>query len=151
MSDKLLIGAKEYIDFPELGKKNVIARIDSGAQSCSLHCHDHWVETMGGKKMLCAQLHKNPSKVTRFEHFSRKKVKSSNGISQQRYVVRLKTRLGKKVFNIDFTLSNRNRMTYPVLLGRNLLKKGFIIDVSFSYLLSPKPKRMVTKKGESKA
>lgn len=138
MSEKKLIGAKERIHFPKLGKKNIIARIDSGARSCSIHCHNHWVEKIDGKKVLCAQLHQKPSRVTRFEHFSRKKVKSSNGITQNRYVVRLLFTIGDQKFNIDFTLSNRSKMTYPVLLGRNFLKHNFIVDVAFTYLLSAK-------------
>ena len=36
--------------------------------------------------------------------------------------------LTNKEFKTDFTLADRSDMKYPVLIGQNILSKGFLID-----------------------
>lgn len=117
---------------------NIVARIDSGALSSSAHCDKIWVEKLGGKRILCCHFLKRSHKVVRFEKFKRKKVKSSNGTLQSRYVVQLTIKLASIVKTTDVTLTNRSTMNYSVLLGRKFLKDDFLIDVSRSYLQSKK-------------
>ena len=131
---KLIVGRKERIAFPQLRKYNVVARIDSGARSSSAHCDRIWIETMGGKKVLCCLFLKRSKRVTRFEKFRRRRVKSSNGTIQIRYVVRLEVALGGVKKRTDITLTDRSTMNYSVLLGRRFLMNDFVIDVSKSYV-----------------
>lgn len=138
MIEKLIIGNKEKISFPEMKRGNIVARIDSGALSSSAHCDKIWVEKLGGKRILCCHFLKRSHKVVRFEKFKRKKVKSSNGTLQSRYVVKLTIKLASIVKTTDVTLTNRSTMNYSVLLGRKFLKDDFLIDVSRSYLQSKK-------------
>ncbi|MDH3441120.1 MAG: RimK/LysX family protein, partial [Gammaproteobacteria bacterium] len=42
-------------------------------------------------------------------------------------------RLGDQLQTTEFTLTDRGRMTYPVLLGRAFLMDLYVIDVSRSY------------------
>lgn len=135
-AEKMVIGNKEKVAFPELKRRNVVARIDSGALSSSAHCDKIWTETMGGKKVLCCHFLKRSHKVVRFEHFSRRRVKSSNGALQVRYAVRLKIRLGSVEKRTWVTLTDRSTMNHSVLLGRRFLRGHFLIDVSQSYLQS---------------
>ena len=65
-------------------------------------------------------------------------MKSSNGISEKRHIVSLKLTIGDHVFESEFTLSNRNRMKNPVLLGRKFLRGHFIVDVNRNFILSGK-------------
>lgn len=74
----------------------------------------------------------------RFEKFKKRKVKSSNGTFQSRYVVQLKIKLGNILKVTDVTLTDRSTMNYTVLLGRKFLADDFLIDVSRSYLQSKK-------------
>ncbi len=134
--DKLIVGNKEKIEFPDLKRKNIVARIDSGARSSSAHCDKIWIERMAGKRVLCCQFLKRSNRVTRFEKFRKRLVKSSNGIVQVRYVVKLKIKLNSVVKTTDVTLTDRSTMNYSVLLGRRFLKEHFLIDVSKSYLQS---------------
>jgi hypothetical protein len=67
-----------------------------------------------------------------FEEFSVKKVRSSSGQSQYRYKVKGDILLFGKKYNTEFTLSRRTKMRYPVLLGRKLLNKRFLIDTSLA-------------------
>lgn len=134
---KLIVGNKEKIEFPKLKRRNIVARIDSGARSSSAHCDKIWVETMGGEKVLCCQFLKRSNRVTRFRNFKKRKVRSSNGQIQTRYVVRVEISLGRISKKTDLTLTDRSTMNYTVLLGRRFLSKDFLIDVSKSYLQTP--------------
>lgn len=139
-SEKIIVGNKEKVSFPELKRAHVVARIDSGALSSSAHCDKIWLEKMGGKKVLCCYFLKRSHKVVRFEKFRKKKVKSSNGTFQNRYVVDLVIKMGGIAKCTPVTLTDRSTMNYSVLLGRKFLKDHFLIDVSRSYMLSKKTK-----------
>jgi hypothetical protein len=52
---------------------------------------------------------------------------------QIRYTVHMDVQLGSKVFNTEFTLTNRDGMKFSVLLGRRFLRNYFIVDVSNKY------------------
>lgn len=136
INEKIIIGKKERISFPDLRRKGVVARIDSGARSSSAHCDKIWIERMGGKRVLCCYFLKRSRTVVRFEKFKKRKVKSSNGTLQSRYVVRLRIKLGDVIKETDVTLTDRSTMNYSVLLGRKFLSNHFLIDVSRSYLYS---------------
>jgi hypothetical protein len=53
-----------------------------------------------------------------------------------RYKTKLSIRVKGRLIKATFTLSDRSQKTYPVLLGRRLLKDKFIIDVSLGEPLS---------------
>jgi len=63
-----------------------------------------------------------------------KSVKSSNGITDERVVIKQKIEIAGRSYAIDLSLTNRAEMRYPVLLGRRFLNKKFIVDVSTKYL-----------------
>jgi len=134
--DRTVICIKEKVSFPLLKRQNIVARIDSGAKSTSVHCDKIWEETFGGKKVLCCHFLKRAKKVTRFRYFKKRRVKSSNGTLQVRYVVRVTIQLGSVVKKTEVTLTDRSTMNFSVLLGRRYLKDDFLIDVSQSYVLN---------------
>lgn len=63
-----------------------------------------------------------------------KNVKSSNGIAEERVVIKQRIEIANKSIKLDLSLTNRAEMRYPVLLGRRFLNKKFIVDVSKKYL-----------------
>ncbi len=64
------------------------------------------------------------------------KVKSSNGISEERLSVIMPITIGKKTVQTEFTLSSRSGMNYPVLLGRKTISKIGLIDCSKTFIAS---------------
>ena len=54
-------------------------------------------------------------------------VKSASG-KGRRAVVDAKIALADKEIKTDFTLADRAGMKYPLLIGQNILSKGFLID-----------------------
>jgi hypothetical protein len=67
-------------------------------------------------------------------NFTKVWVANSFGHREERYEVQLKVKLGPKVFFARFTLANRAKKIYPVLLGRKLLNDRFLIDSAKSSL-----------------
>jgi hypothetical protein len=136
---KTVIGRTEMVDFPKLGLFNIPAKIDTGAYSTSLHCHNIY-ET---DNVLHFQLADpaNPKynlKDQRFTEYSQKAIKNSFGEMELRYTIKTSVRIGKKLVNTSINLSNRGLMKYPVLVGRKLLKNNFLVDVGLVNHLSIK-------------
>lgn len=125
-----IIGTTELVDFPEIGLHGVKAKVDTGAQTSAIDVRQlKLVERDGRKVLSCKLIHpKNP--VVEFTNYTIRTVKSSNGISEDRYVVKLVIQLFNKKYKAEFTLANRKSMTYPVLLGKRLLSGKFLVDVS---------------------
>ena len=107
---KTIIGLTEKITlFGIRGKKKIItARIDTGASTNSVDVR------------LAAELNLGPITRTKF-------VKHVHG-NKRRAVVKAKIKIAGKEIISEFTLADREHMTYPVLIGQNILKKGFIIN-----------------------
>jgi hypothetical protein len=63
-----------------------------------------------------------------------RKVKSSNGTSEQRYVIETPIVLGEENWSIEITLTDRSDMSYLILLGREALGKRFLVDPSKVFL-----------------
>lgn len=134
---KTIIGRTEKIDFPDLGLSAIEAKIDTGAYSTAIHAHKIWLETMEGKEILNFELldpkNKLYRKMTiRTSNFYRKNVRSSNGRIEKRYMIKTNMVLGGLKRKTDLSLTNRGKMRYPVLVGRKILKKGFLVDVSIT-------------------
>jgi hypothetical protein len=63
-------------------------------------------------------------------------VRSSNGEQEMRIVVETKARLGDISWPIELTLADRDVMGFRLLLGREAIRRRFLIDTGRSYRLS---------------
>jgi hypothetical protein len=130
-TSKILIGRTDVVDFPKLELLGIDIKIDSGAYTSSFHCR--YIEEKDGVlecKFLDPGYEKYHGKLVYFGEFSQKKVKSSNGITEKRYLVKTDILIFEKKYKIELTLTERGSMRFPVLLGRKFLSKNFIIDTS---------------------
>ena len=134
-SARLIIGAREKILIPTVTNNRIPARIDTGAKSSSLHCSKYWIEMIRGKRVLCANI-LGKRKVHKFKKYTMRRVKSSNGQIEKRYVVKLAVHINNMQFVTEFTLTDRKKMKHKALLGRRFLRKYFLVDVSKNFLLS---------------
>src|SRR5690606_21672073 len=57
-------------------------------------------------------------------------VKSSQGISEERPVIKTPVSIGGKMFEIELTLANRDTMEYRMLLGREAINGRYLVDPS---------------------
>ena len=130
---KPIIGRNDIVDFPLFGLSNVPVKIDSGAYTSTIHCSRIKEEDNQLKVVFLSKKHKSYiGSSFIFSEYSVKKVKSSNGEVQERFKVKGDILVFGKKYKTEFTLSKRSNMNYPVLLGRRLLNKRFLIDTSLS-------------------
>lgn len=127
----MLLGRTDIVDFPKLDLLGIHVKIDTGAYTSSFHCHDIKIENNILKcQLLDPKHHKFQDIHFEFSDFSQKKVKSSNGQIENRYLIKTEIFIFNQTYPIALTLSERGSMKYPVLLGRKFLSKRFIIDTA---------------------
>lgn len=137
MAEKKLIGRLEKIDFPDWGISGIDAKIDTGAYTASLHCHDIKVNNNKGTVLFYVLDPTHPEfenqRFTCRVH-DRRSIKSSNGTVEDRIIVKTEIRIHNTTYPVELSLSDRSEMRYPVLLGRKFIKNRFIVDVSKKYV-----------------
>ena len=108
---KQIIGLTENVKiFGKSQKKAIVARIDTGA-------------TMGSIDVkLASELKLGPI-------IKNKKVKSAAG-NNLRPVIKVRLEMCGKIINKEFTIADRSHMKYRMLIGQNILRRGFLIDPS---------------------
>ena len=137
--DLTIIGRLERVDFPEWDLYDIDAKIDTGAYTSSLHCHHIQAVKEGGKEFVKFNL-LDPShetyndKLFKLPIHRRKVVKSSNGETEERFIVKTKIRIFDKLWEVQLSLTDRSEMRYPVLVGRKFINDRFLVDVSQKYL-----------------
>lgn len=134
-SEKLTIGRWVFIDLPMLDLDNVRAKVDTGAYRSSLHCEFIDEFERDGETYLAIQTTDMSGESIGDHPVALKqegyvKVRSSNGEIQRRPIVSLPVVIGGREYVSEFTLTNRQDMKFPILLGRRLLKDSFVVDVS---------------------
>jgi len=132
---KLLLGRTDKLDLPELGLYEIEAKIDTGAHSCSIHCHKIEVIQQNNENVLnfilLDPLHPAYNNKSFFlKDFFEKRVRNSFGQVEKRFIIKTPVLIYDRIINTEFSLSYRENLRYPILIGRKLLRKGFIIDVS---------------------
>ena len=126
------IGRSVYTNFPEFDLSEVEAKIDTGAYTSSIHC-SFIVKTADNTVRFTpmdANHHSFKGKEFEFPIVKETLVKSSNGESEMRYMIKTKIQLMGEVYRIFLTLTDRGDMRFPVLIGRRFLSKKFIVDVT---------------------
>lgn len=146
MSELKIIGRKDKADLPALHLNDVAVKIDSGAYSCSIHCESFELIEIEGKPVLevvflDADHPQFTGEKIYFENYRTKKVKSSTGHQQERFFVTLDIVLFGETFKTDFSLTKRNGLRNPILLGRKLLNHNFIINTTLVNISSKLKKK----------
>ena len=110
LKDRTIIGLYEKIKVNGNNKKakELTARIDTGATKSSMDI------------TLASELKLGPV-------ITNKLVKSAHGV-KLRPMIDVEITIAKKKIKEKFTLADRSHMKFPVLIGQNILDKGFLID-----------------------
>jgi hypothetical protein len=110
MAKKIIVGLTENIriDAKDGKNKTIKAKIDTGASKSSMDIN------------LASELKLGPVVGTKL-------VKSAHGNSLRPMIVATINLAGKKI-KARFTLADRKHLRYKVLVGVNILKRGFLID-----------------------
>lgn len=111
MKDRKVIGlTTRVVLFGKKKKKEVIGRVDTGATKSSID------------EALAKEIDVGPE-------LKRALVKSAHG-TRRRSVVVVDLVIGGEAKQAEFTLADRAHLKYPILIGQNVLKQGFLIDPS---------------------
>lgn len=116
------------------------AKLDPGARSSAIHAEDIEQFEQEGRRMVrftILAVHDDPDseRIVMERPLVREvNIKLRNTTrSDQRLAVRLEFCLAGEVHNAVFTLTSRSNFNYPVLLGRQFLKDGTLVDSSESF------------------
>ena len=123
------IGAFEKVSFPDFGLLDVVAKIDTGATSGSLHATKVKEATLPtGERVLTFLPYGRKKRVT-VSSFRLGDVTSSNGVTSLRYFVPTTITIEGVQYPIEVSLADRTMMKKAVLIGRQFLRShGFIVD-----------------------
>jgi len=130
---KVVIGRAELLHFMDFEIADVPAKVDTGAYRSAVHAANISVDDKGvlsfeilGGHPVCGVL----SKVHKTTEYSVVTIANSFGNEEQRYEVKLRVKLGPKIFKATFTLADRSKKIYPILIGRKMLNSRFLVDTS---------------------
>ena len=121
------------------------ARMDTGAVNSSLHAVDLTIIGGAAKKMkqnigktveFTTENEKGEKKRMKAEIVSTSTVKNSQG-TETRYMVNLEIGFPDALKKVKVNLRDRSHMDYKLLIGRNFLKKDYIVDVSEKKTIGP--------------
>ncbi|HUR53071.1 MAG TPA: RimK/LysX family protein [Gemmataceae bacterium] len=136
-------GWKEYADFPAWGLRRVKVKLDTGARSAAIGVRR--CVLVGGPDACVAELHVAPYRrrptrevVVRVPVVAFKRVRSSDGTTEERPVVEVELRLGPVTKLVRATVANRTRMLVKIILGRHALAPDFVVDPDRKFLLGGK-------------
>ena len=144
-SPALIVGWHERVSLPQLGIESAFAKFDTGADGSSLHARDIVIlHDEGCVEFTAPTLRRQSSCLSwpgggvrrvRAPLVDTRIVRSSNGEEAPRPVVRSLFALGGSEFEVDFSLTSREGMRFPILIGRNALQGRFLVDSGNSHLL----------------
>ena len=115
------------------------AKLDTGADSCSVHAEKLEKYQSGGSTWVRFTLTNkfgDTAEVKR-EIVRNTKIKKKSGGAQKRPVVRFGLCLGGVYEVVECNLVNRAHFQYPVLIGRNLLAGAVLVDSSSTFTVDP--------------
>ncbi|GAA3906933.1 ATP-dependent zinc protease [Halomonas cibimaris] len=124
---KAIIGRREMVTLPELDLY-LCCKADTGARTSALHAEDVEVfhgddETPWVRFVTYSAAPDTPAQRLTLPLHDRRRITSSNGHAEYRYVIRTPLRLGELTFPVELTLTDRRSMRHPMLLGRRAMRR----------------------------
>ncbi|MEL6353936.1 MAG: ATP-dependent zinc protease [Cyanobacteria bacterium J06627_28] len=139
-----VIGWREKLALPGLNVTSVKAKIDTGARSSALHAFDITFFEREGVEFVRFKVHPSQSShkktiIAEAKLIDRRVVRNSGGQTEKRPVIRTTVTAGEYQWPIELTLTNRDEMGFRMLLGREAVRRRFLVDSGQSYLQSTLP------------
>lgn len=141
-----VIGWREWVSLPQLGVETLRAKVDTGARTAALHAFGMETFERDGVTFARFAVHLDhrkpgPAVVAEAPILDERRVKNSGGVAEDRFVIATKIVIGKHKFNAQVTLTRRDEMGFPMLLGRQTIRRKFLVDPGRSYLIGTPPER----------
>jgi hypothetical protein len=126
-----ILGRSDRVNLPGLGLFNIHAKIDTGAYTSSLHCSR--AEVIDGQLEFVLLDDEHPEFTGMkfvFKEFTEREIKNSFGVAEKRFVINTTVKIFDEEIMTEFSLSDRDALRFPILLGRKILRDRFLIDVT---------------------
>lgn len=141
MKNKMIVGALESCDLPELDLHQVQMRVDTGAATSSLHVDNINEFMKDGKHWVNFDIHPDVHNVDTVVNKTlllkgKKVVKSSSADKEKRVVIKTAIQLGGQEWVIKLTLTDRSSMKNLMLLGREAMQGRLLVDPSHEFVVS---------------
>lgn len=138
-----MVGWRETVSLREMGWRNFVAKVDTGARTTAIHAtqirayvvgETEWVEftsnhiALGGSDTYSLPL----------KHY--RSITNTGGVAENRAVATTTLEVGGFKAEIEVSLTDRSNMEFPMIIGRTALRAlRFTVDPSRSWLQSSKP------------
>ena len=144
--EALCVGWREWVGLPDIGIKQIKAKVDTGARSSSIHAFDIEEYSRSGKdfvKFRVCPIQKSNKKtpVIKARLIDVRNVRDSGGKVTRRPVIETTLKIGEFEWNIEMTLSNRDEMGFRMLIGRTGIPKDCLVNPHKSYLIGKKKRK----------
>lgn len=152
----MIVGWSEWCELPALGLPAIKAKIDTGAKTSAIHAFKIKPFEKDGEKYVQFDIHpiQRNDKIIKTciaKIVDKRHVKNSGGQSAHRYIIETRLKIGKKWWNIEVSLTNRDTMGFRMLLGRQAMDGRIVVDPSERFCqkkLTSKQARKLYKKNE---
>ena len=147
---KRVLGWREWVSLPGLGIVSIKAKLDTGAKTSALHAWDISPCKVDGRQWIRFRTHplqrdKETSTVCEAPLSDRRWVTNSSGSSEHRYIIVTELQIGASRWPIELSLTNREAMGFPMIIGREAMRNRVLVDPRASYRAGRHP----TKTGKS--
>ena len=134
-----IVGWREWVSLPGVGVPWIKAKVDTGARTSSLHAFD--LEELRRGEVPTVRFGVHPwqnsdedAVIVECPVHDRRSVRSSSGHTEERIVVLMDVVLMGRTMTAEVTLTNRDEMGFRMLIGREALRQGFIVDSARSFV-----------------
>lgn len=136
----IIIGWREWLSLPDLGVTEIKAKVDTGARTSALHAIDIEYIQVKQEEWVRFQIQPTqhshlPTVVTQAKLKGFREIKSSNGSIEKRPIISTSLSLGSETWISDMSLTSRDSMGFRMLLGRQSVPTGFLVNPSKSFLM----------------
>ncbi len=137
-----IVGWREWLALPELGVREIKAKIDSGARSSALHVVWQTRTTHAGMPWVRFAVEPDTASSSTIESenpiIDERDVTDSGGHTTRRPFIRTRLELAGSQWEVEINLADRRRMLFPMLLGRTAMSGRLLVDPALSFTL-PRP------------
>jgi hypothetical protein len=137
--ERTTVGWREWVALPDWGVMAIKAKIDTGARTSALHAFD--IETIERDGASWARFAIHPWQDSAADMVTveaplveRRQVRSSSGAARVRPVVLTTVELAGHAVPIEVTLTRRDEMGFRMLIGRQALRRRYVVDPARSYV-----------------
>lgn len=146
VSELLTFGWREWVSLPDIGIRQIKAKVDTGARTSALHAFELRPYSERGRDRVEFLMHpiqkdKDTVVTCTADVLDKRLVTDSGGHKEERYVIGSTLSIGGHSWPIEITLTSRDDMLFRMLLGRTAIKGRAQVNPARSYLVGKKKRK----------